>query len=72
MRALTDLQSDVLDTLDAVYPAGLTTNEVAERRTGSKYDNQDSYRALRQLQDRGLVTSFRGPFMRSTSWAVIR
>lgn len=72
MAGLTTLQTEVLDVLDAAYPSALTTVEVAERRTGTKYDQQDSYRALRQLEAKGLVVGLRIGRPHPTAWAVIR
>lgn len=69
---LTGLQAEVRGVLSAAYPLLLTTAEVAERRTGRRYDRQESYRALRQLEVKGIVTSFRISSMCPVGWAVIR
>lgn len=72
VRALTPVQVDILDLLDSAYPSALTTPEVIERRTGQRYDSNESYRALRGLEARGIVTVFRDRAMRTVAWAVIR
>lgn len=72
VRALTPVQVDVLDLLDSAYPSALTTPEVIERRTGQRYDSNESYRALRGLEARGIVTVFRDRAMRTVAWAVVR
>lgn len=71
-RELTSVQVDVLDLLDSVYPRALTTPEVIERRTGQRYDSNESYRALRGLEARGIVTVLRDRALRTVAWAVIR
>lgn len=71
-RRLTHVQIEVLDLLDAAYPSALDTLEIVERRTGARYDSNATYRALRGLEARGIVTVFRDPELRSVAWAVIR
>lgn len=68
---LTEVQREVLGVLAAVYPSALTTQEVAQRRTGDNYDGQRSYRALRQLEAKGIVAGFRISPLDPVGWAVI-
>lgn len=68
---LTALQTEVLAILDAAYPSLLTTNETTERRTGRRYDGQDTYRALRQLEAKHLAVGYRLSRTSAVAWSSV-